>query len=450
MSEVELNRAGIPRPSAKPGEEVRRLARYLTEDGGVKELVQGLEALQISCYNHPENDGLLEKKYARFLEVLALYTAFHKQERHSESSNRLIWVCDVYQACGGLADRVKGVTYALLLAMLTQRVLILNWRDREFGEQDFLQPNTIDWRFSEQDQDAAYSYSYKDVNNVSYAAYNSNQEYGDHVYQDGDRAAGGIQSLHLFSILGGIGIDVSADVLKMSLDLIRGRWQWVELESNLEPSSLLNDTKTASSSWIKQGMASLGLSQLSPEDVDGLVGLVFRYLFTFSGQLLAELDDARQVLGLDNQKYVGVHIRTGFLGSKQQESVKHPKLFRSIQQWEKTLSCAYRSATERLGSSALLFLAADSNLVKNRTLDMHRFKGRFRSLDNSVVHLDRLEKTPHDAEEFETEGVLSTWIDLVLLAESNILVRGKSGFSLLAGHLCFIPKTKVISALKCV
>ena len=439
ISDEERTQPGVQRLSVEQGEQLRLLADSLlirSGDVAVKELVRGLESSQVYCHTYPENEGVIQRKYAKFLEVLAIYTAFHKQERNGEGTKRLIWICDVYKACRGLADRVKGVTYALILAMLSQRVLILDWRNSQFGEQSFLQPNTIDWRLSEEDQNVAYL----DAN----AAYEKNPE--DQDYQMLEQSDSGPIDLHIFSVLGGIGVDISVDDLQMSLEFIKGKWQWIQLASNMEPSSLLNDTKTASSQWIKQGMAALGLAKLPPDDVDGLAGLVFRYLFKFSGQLLAELGAARQVLGLDNQQYVGVHIHTGFAGSVRQESVEHPKLFHGAWQWDKTLSCAHRHATELLGSSALLFLATDSNLVKNKTLDTQRYRGRFRSLDNSVVHL---EKFPHDVKEFETEGIMTAWIDLVLLSESYSLVRGESGFPFLAQSLCFIPRTKVINGLGC-
>ena len=398
------------------------------------ELFQRLEALQVSCHSHPESGRVLERKYAKFLNVLSIYTAFHRQERNGESTKRLIWFCDLYGACGGLADRIKGLTYALILAILSQRVLILDWGDSQFGEQSFLLPNAIDWRFSEEDQRAAYSYY--DADNRSY----NNSDYW---------SENGPVSLHLFSILDGLGVDVSVHDLEMSFDIIEGQQQWVQLASNMEPSSLLNSTKTAFAEWIEQGMASLGLAALSPDDVDGLVGLVFRYLFTFSDDLISEVVAARRVLGLDNQEYVGVHVRTGFAGSEQQEDMKHPKLIYRALEWEQILSCAHRIATEKLGSRSLLFLATDSHLVKNRTLDVHRYRGRFRTLDNSVVHLDRLEKYPHNAEDSEVEGVFSAWIDLILLAESHSLVHGESGFSFLAQSICFMPETNVINRLKC-
>lgn len=414
----------------EPEDQVSLLTNiFRPENEAVNDLVRHLGSLQLSCYNRQEN-GALGEKYAKFLEVLAIYTKFHREQRNSKSTKRLVWVCDAYQACGGLADRVKGATYALILAMLSQRALYLNWRDSSFGEQTFLQPSVIDWTLT--DKQKVYMYAYSDEMEMEESP------------QDNSK----VKQVHIFSILGGIGVDLPMEDLKMSLDAIGGETQWLLLETNMEPSSLLNNTKTASLEWIKQGMDALGLAKLSPEDVDSLVGLVFRYLFKFTEQLLVELGTARKALGLDNQPYVGVHVRTGFAGSIKQESVDHPKLFRSMWQWDKTLSCAHKYTTKELGSSSFLFLATDSYLVKMKTLD-DRYRHQFRSLDNTVVHLDKIDKFPHDAEDFETEGVLNTWIDLILLAESYSIIHGRSGFSFLAQSLCFIPRTRVIDGLQC-
>ena len=439
-------------PSWRSSETVVEDVNYIAESSGderVKELLRGLQALSVSCYVHPQHlRELLEEKYAAFLKVLSIYSAFHVQERDGDGTRRLIWICDVYKACGGLADRIKGVTYALILAMLSRRVLLLDWRDSHFGEQDYLQPNVIDWRLSEKEKTQAY-YSPEEEEDKYY--YNDNETDTIPDAADSHHTQEPSYSkpvpFHIFSVLGGV--DISADILQVGMEAVEGKWQWVLLASNMEPSSLTNDNLTASAEWIKQGMTALGLAKLEPQDIDGLVGLVFRYLFKFSKEIPKEVSTARGILGLEGRTYVGVHVRTGFAGSLQQESVKHPKLLKSPSQWDRIIRCAHHHAAEELGSQGLLFLATDSNLVKNRTLDVHRFQGRFRSLDNSVLHLDRLEKSPHAAEDFEVEGVLSAWVDLILLAESHSLVHGTSGFSDLAQHLCFMPRTKVINGLEC-
>ena len=449
-STVPLPSAAGADPSLDPPSKYAS-SRTIRGGPGVRELIDGLHALDVSCNGERPRSRDLETRYAKYLEVLALYTEFHAQERGKEGSKRLLWVCDVYSACGGLADRVKGVAYALTLAILSRRVLLLDWRDSQFGEQAFLQPNLIDWRLTQEERIAAYPEN---------GAYDTVYYYNDHAGspdnssrdQNKPSPYNGPVLLHLFSILGGLGVDVSSKTLESSLEALDDSWEWVLLASNMEPSSLTNGTKTASQQWIRKGMAVLGLSSLSDREIDGgLIGLVFRYLFKFSDGLRREVELARGALGLSGggEAYVGVHVRTGFLGWEQQESVRHPKLYRSPQQWEKTLTCSLHFANSRLGHKSLIFLATDSNLVKNGTLDVRKYEGRIRSLDNSVVHLDRLEKAPHEADSFETEGVMSVWVELILLAEAHGLVMGDSGFSFLAQSLCFTPDTRVVNGLTC-
>ena len=419
--------------------ETVKLFSSTSEDAHVRELVAGLHGLQVACHERPRSEQrALEEKYAKFLEVLSVYTVFHKQERKREGARRLVWVCDAHRACGGLADRAKGVAYALLLSILSRRVLLLDWRDREFGEQEYLEPNVINWRLTKEERRRAYP----DVDYEDYELAGGNRSSNEAVGTPVDSVA----FIHIFSTLGGIGVDLSPEDLRKNLEAIYGAWNWILLETNMEPSSLVDVTKTTSLEWIEQGMAGLGLHKLPPEDIDNIVGLVFRYMFRFSQEILQEAANAKQVLGLQHAAYVGVHVRTGFAGSVHQESVKHPKLYRKSRKWENTLTCAYNHATEQLGAKSLLFLAADSNLVKSKS---HKFKGRYRCLDNSVVHLDKLERTPHEVGEVEREGVLSVWVELIMLAEAHSIVMGESGFSFLAHSLCYIPGTNTINGLTC-
>ena len=426
-----LRFTGITRQNIEGKKLIAQMAGSLTDLKETARLVQALGALQVSCYNHPENHGVLEK-YSVFMRRLALYASFHKGERMRKGARKLIWVCDIHQACGGLADRMKGVSYALLLAMFSDRILLLDWSESEFGEHSFLQTNSIDWKLSQKSDSDKYSNPRSD----------DNEELDDDEKYEDDSV-----TLHLFSTLLYYGIDVTRDILKMSLDTIEGDSEWVELATNLELSSLLSDTKTASAQWIREGMVKLGLSHLTSDEMDSLTSLLLRYLFRFSDQLMQEVKNARSVLGLAQRQYVGVHVRTGFAGSLQQETVKHPKLLRSYQLWERSLFCGFRVSLELQGSDGLLFLATDSTLVKNRTL--HMYSGRFRTLNNTVLHLDRLEKSPHVPEAMEVEGVLSTWVDFVLLAESFALVRQDSGYAALAGDVCFIPKKYIINDVNC-
>ena len=80
------------------------------------------------------------------------YTVFHrysvKKLNNGKSSDvrTLTWHCGSTHLCGGLGYRVMGMTVSLLLAMFSDRVLLLKW-DRTSAEDAYLLPNMIDWKY---------------------------------------------------------------------------------------------------------------------------------------------------------------------------------------------------------------------------------------------------------------------------------------------------------------
>ena len=163
----------------------------------------------------------------------------------------------------------------------------------------------------------------EDANNTDYSAYYDSE----------------MVSLHMFSVLGGIGVDLNLEDLNETLDINSGLQPKVVLTTNLELSALLNKTKCAHQQWIADRLQQTGLASFSPEDLDNSVVIVFRYLFQITSQLLVEVGIARETLGLKRQNYNGVHIQTGIGGLSQQESVKHPKLIRNPTDWEVHALC---------------------------------------------------------------------------------------------------------------
>ena len=392
----------------------------------------------LSC--HTSDEGLISNKYKRFLRTLIDYSSFHRSTGEMMGKARtLVWQCTLLEYCGGLVDRMKGITYALLLAMFSRRRLILYWGG---PEHTYLRPNMIDWT-----DDVVYDYM---------GQYNVFTEYeGDAAIFDKKRPnleEGGNDALpyefRMFSILAPSGVDVSASELRYNLEIIGSRVKTVTLSTNLEPCTLLSTEKTAEQKWILDGLRWTGLASLSPQDVDNVVGIAFRYLFQMSPELILEVAHARSVLGLDSVPYTGVHIRTGFAGSPDShEDINHPKLMRIESNWEDVLSCAISSADSFLGNSSLLFLATDSVLVKH--LAVSKYGARIRTLDNRLIHLDKLEKQPGAQHQNQTEGILTSWVDFLLLAEAYSHVRGSSGYPWAAGLLCSIPNERLINGSSC-
>lgn len=86
---------------------------------------------------------MLDKKYSRFLKTLQTYANLHRVVENS-ASRTLTWQCPVQEYCGGLGDRIRGVSYALLLAMFSRRKLVVFWEGPSEGT--YLHPHMIDWR----------------------------------------------------------------------------------------------------------------------------------------------------------------------------------------------------------------------------------------------------------------------------------------------------------------
>jgi hypothetical protein len=94
--------------------------------------------LLLECHSGPE--GLLRSKYDRFLRILLDYASHHNVVRDSRT---LTWQCSVNDYCGGLGDRIRGVVYALLLAIFSRRRLVVYWDTPSEGQ--YLHPHMLDW-----------------------------------------------------------------------------------------------------------------------------------------------------------------------------------------------------------------------------------------------------------------------------------------------------------------
>lgn len=223
----------------------------------------------------------------------------------------------------------------------------------------------------------------------------------------------------------------------------------VVISTNLEPSSLLNPDRNGDQEWIKAGLRWSGLLHLSPAELDDIVGIAFRFLFTIDDKVVKEMLLAMDSLGLGVAPYTALHIRTGFAGMQQQfeELMRHPKLEQNVSKWQSALQCAQEVASKHLGHGSPVFLATDSNLVKD--IAISKYSSRIRTLRNSLVHVDKLKKEPHVPEGTEVEGLLVVWVEFLLLAQADVLVRGESGYSWTAGLLCGLHGNKTVSIEHC-
>ena len=112
-------------------------------------------ALPLDC--HPGPEGVFKKMHAKFLQTLIGYATNHSHMKTMPSSRTLIWRCG--WSCGGIGDRIKGITYSLLLSIFSHRRLIIFLDGVNEGK--YLYPNMIDWR-----DEAAYQQFRKKMSGI--------------------------------------------------------------------------------------------------------------------------------------------------------------------------------------------------------------------------------------------------------------------------------------------
>ena len=70
-------------------------------------------------------------------------------EGEVEKIRTLTWYCD--DGCGGLGDRVRSIGFSLMLAMISNRLLLLQWRQPFEVERqnNIFEPAAIDWNLDQ-------------------------------------------------------------------------------------------------------------------------------------------------------------------------------------------------------------------------------------------------------------------------------------------------------------
>ena len=118
---------------------IQKFSRLIHKASGLHSLKEKLQILPITCF--PGIEGLFPPKYTKFLLALTEYATFHSK---ANNVRKLIWKCGPGDLCGGLVDRLRGIAFTLLLAVLSRRKLLLYW-GMPNGEQIYLRPNAINW-----------------------------------------------------------------------------------------------------------------------------------------------------------------------------------------------------------------------------------------------------------------------------------------------------------------
>ena len=343
-----------------------------------------------------------------FVKTLADYKLFHKEQIEllgmgNQTVRTLTFFCPT-SACGGIGDVLYESEYYFLLAIISRRVISIVWNDHHSKTMKYLHPNEINWEYF-------------------------NPEVGMHTektsklttkgwYMGGENDMANLSEL-LYSPT--VHVTFSSEVP-------------LPFENGFR-SMMLDPTLAAKFNQIGLG----GLSDKVPgiELLPLMCGKILRYLFTFSPQVISAVDSIQESLGIRGQRYVGAHLRTGFIGSNQEESVakihEDKKIFRKPADWLETFKCSVKLADENVGLSAFVYLASDSDEVKR--LATEQFPTRIITANLTLQH-SAFNEDNAPVHHYAIDGFMSTWVDFLLLARSHVLVRAKSGFPSVAGQFC--------------
>ncbi len=354
-----------------------------------------------------------KESVSAFMSALQHYKAFHKAgiyqlKRMSANSDldayghgtpvrTLTWSCkEPGIMCAGIGDQFRRIAVTFFLSVITHRVFTVYWSEEDLTMQ-YPRPNEIDWTFFD-------------------------EEVG--MHRDHDN--------------------------KMD-------WIHPKKEEFTELSRLLHSSKqhitiahevpfSCSGCFeeptLRRELDALGIPQLRSEDRYSawvfITGTILRYLFKFPNEVITKLEKTQILLGIHNQKYLAIHIRTGFVGTDFEEKsfFDTDKAFKNTSSWRQSLECSLRLADERIGPTSPILLVSDSNEVKKWA--QQTYGDRIRSTNTIAYHVKDIGDGKQVNTSTSTE-LTGTWVDFLLLARAHILVHSSSGYSVVASVFCSIP-----------
>ena len=362
--------------------------------------------------------------------------------------------------CSGMGDQLHRIEFVFLLAVMSDRVFTIEWDEGLTRKNRYLLPNQINWKvsFNETLRSCA------EPNHCSRPTFDKTsiiwQCWKKKDWKEFERVLFGpkpnvvisgrvklmtwfvldtsiIEATSLvrkgFDRLGILDILTSdAEIHRVVLDFTFTLWHFLSQKFGLDHIMEVPDKSRVevTKPWF----------QLSHH--------ILHYLFTFHPALITQVNQVQRSLGLHNNKYLAIHLRTGYIGTPFQESwgarwtFNHVKLFFDTKSWEAILEHSVKLATEHLGPNAPIYLATDSYMTVELALDKYgdRIKTSTLAIQPHSATTHDLNSGPYCRSEMESDDRhLSFWVDFFMLGRAYIMVHGYSSFAMSAGWLCPVP-----------
>lgn len=415
------------------------------------------------------------ESWSAFRAALDKYKEFHKKKlAELKSSSReakvrtLTWACSQAK-CSGMGDQLFRIQFFLLLAIMSERVFTVYWDPGLQRSAKYLIPNEIDWSYFNQsvgmctDDESVMNagtclQTTFDATSIWGFGWNKNEftHFGEtlfgpeehitvtgrviaqgvmfvgknHVLDPGDRIREGFEKLGVADILGR---DHTADT-----DAVRcgHKSPWYNLLHKfginrfMEIPEMNNGEVLATEPWLQ------------------VSHVLLCYMFKFPQILVNEVDKISKSMGIENRKYLAVHLRTGFKGMPHEESAgtrwyfRNYKMFDEPYIWDGILEYSFKLANSKMGADSIVYLSTDTDVAKKRFLEKygHRLKVTNLTEIHPIYSRTRCEGQSSYTDGDEALSVYNDpyvvmWIDFFLLGQAHIMVHGDSAFS---ENACFL------------
>lgn len=406
---VPKNEIVSQRKAERPVPNQRNLANCFSDVPFMKEHQKPLNYIRPSLFP-------LQPPPTEAPKFLQTYIRWHAEQRLCLSNvncsvgpRLLISRCPIRKNCLGLGDRLRGVYFAFWLAVLSNRVLFIDWPDMPYDITLGMVPSAIDWTLP-----VAQFPSLLLNGSSPYLEFDTacNEDDGCYVTFP-DRT-------HERGTLPPIPLDFQYDDLNAKL----GRYPFLSVYSRASKTEVLNFGNNPHYSSRYRGYWTLQAQK-------AVKTVMLQSLFRPSEntlQLMSKTPFSRDA------SYFGVHIRTG-------DDVEegHIERFQGVSKKRNEIAQLFVSCVARLREGRRLpgrvFLASDSEEMRTSLQRIFEGKGfEVGALESQVMHVGkmRLYKERLERKEPLCEAFLAVFADLFFLVEAKIVVGTKSHFSRMA------------------
>ena len=186
--------------------------------------------------------------------------------------------------------------------------------------------------------------------------------------------------------------------------------------------------------FIKQLSKKQNNSLSKPVDLHLFQVVSFMSLFKFSEELRSFADMIRKKLNPHRERYVALHIRTG-----QIEHIGRGRFISANNDTKSAVECAIRQADKHIGPDSIIVVISDSGSLKQKLANEYP---RVKVLNNTIAHSDK-------AKNLNSNDMLGTWQDIIIMAEAYILVYHMSAFPEMSIAMCGLPKERIVDFEYC-